>query len=845
MEDNTMPAASAPEPLRPDTISFEETDISERYNDVYELRTPNGVTHLRWVDGAYEFVCQNTVALRIYFLSKHILRFRYTPERMWERDFSYAISPDFQPEKTTVSLSENAHEYTLSGEALQVVVAKNGLKVRIFNQDDQLVYEDAEGYSARRTVMQGWDEVKLTYKCHKKAVFYGLGDKASAGASLYGKRFSNWCTDAYAFGEDSNEMYRAIPFYYSVQAGIAQGIFLDNTFRTAFDFDSNGTGEVELSAEGGEINFYFLYGPTLTEVAMRYHELTGVHELPPMWALGYHQCRWSYYPEARVKALADTFRNLRIPCDAIYLDIDYMDGYRCFTWNRDYFPDPGRMVETLKALGFHTVAMIDPGIKEEPDYQVYREGIEQGFFVKTADGAVAKGPVWPGFCAFPDYTRPKVREWWGHLYKDMYNKLGISGFWNDMNEPAVFFVNQKTLPNQVMHHYEGAPCSHKKAHNIYGMQMMRASYEGLVRLQPEKRPFLLGRATYAGGQRYGAVWTGDNCATWEHLQIANIQCQRLAISGFSFCGTDIGGFSGEPDGELYTRWLQLSVFHPLMRTHSMGQHTSGDAIDYHEAPGAEHPELADQGGQEPWSYGERWTPVARMAIELRYCMIPSLYTGFWLLKNKGLPLIRHAAFEDQNDPKLANEDRDFLFGEHLFVSPVVQSKVQRQMVYLPPGNWYYFWNGLQCHGEVFITVAPDQIPFFVREGAVMVTYPVRQHTAEPIEEVTFYCYFKEGKETSYWYEDAGEGKSTDSVQSVLSAFSSQGAPDKYILLWEKTSRIVAECRKIKIYLIGFPTFARKCIVDGVEMPVREIRLRDRSLYTLTMEKDFDTISWEA
>jgi alpha-glucosidase len=287
-------------------------------------------------------------------------------------------------------------------------------------------------------------------------------------------------------------------------------------------------------AEGGEMNYYFLYGPSLPQVSRAYARLTGTHELPPLWALGYHQCRWSYYPHSRVMEIADTFRELEIPCDAIYLDIDYMDGYRCFTWNREHFPDPKGLIDELRSKGFQTVLMIDPGIKEDPDYAVYQDGLEKNAFLRSPDGELAKGPVWPGFCAFPDFTDPEVRHWWGDLYTDLYQNLGVAGFWNDMNEPAVFHVHHKTLPDHVLHHYEGLLASHRKAHNIYGQQMNRASWEGFRRLQPEKRPYLLTRASYSGGQRFAAVWTGDNFSDWESLPgrqcaVPTAEHQRLLV----------------------------------------------------------------------------------------------------------------------------------------------------------------------------------------------------------------------------------------------------------------------------------------------------------------------------
>ncbi|MFN7832099.1 MAG: glycoside hydrolase family 31 protein [Bacteroidota bacterium] len=844
MEELSRQPAHIPEvvPVRPAMISMAEASVSERYDDVYQDIFPDQVSAVRWKDGAYEFVCDNGVTLRVQVLAPDIIRLRYSPDGTYGPDFSYAVSPDFSPQKVTVILNENESEYLLESEDLQVVISKIDLRVKFYNQLDQTVCEDAGGYSARRTIMKGWCEVAMEKKALKKEVFIGLGDKA-CGVNLAGKVYENWCTDSFGFGRDSDAMYRAVPFYYAIHQDVAYGIFFDNTYRTRFDFDSEGRGVTRFSAEGGELNYYFIYGPELLQVSRAYAQLTGVHELPPIWALGYHQCRWSYYPESRVQAIASEFRQRGIPCDAIYLDIDYMDGYRCFTWNRKHFPDPKALVASLREQGFHTVAMIDPGIKEDRDYFVYREGLEKDMFVKTPEGEVAKGPVWPGFCAFPDFTNPEVRTWWGKLYEDLYNEAGLSGFWNDMNEPAVFHVNHKTLPDYVVHHYEGYGASHRKAHNIYGQQMCRASWEGLRNLQPQKRPFLLTRAAYSGSQRFGSVWTGDNFSTWEHLQIANIQCQRLSVSGFSHCGTDVGGFAGNVDGELFLRWLQLAVFHPLMRVHSMGQHASGDALPADEA------ELTDPAlhinDQEPWSFGDRFTEFNKKAIELRYFLLPNLYTALWRHSLDGTPVIRHLIFADQKDPKLFEQERDFLFGEHILASPVVQPKVQRQGVYLPKGNWYFFWTGQLCRGDVFVSVTLEQIPFFVREGAVLPIYPARQHTAELFAELTLYIYYKNGTETSHLYEDAGDGYDYNENQFRLTVFETTGT-DRFFMLRKRIEGDYTPCySRLKVYLVGFPTFVKKCSVDGKEVPIKEIRIKERSLYTLDVHTAFEQIDWES
>lgn len=352
----------------------------------------------------------------------------------------------------------------------------------------------------------------------------------------------------------------------------------------------------------------------------------------------------------------------------------------------------------------------------------------------------------------------------------------------------------------------------------------------------------MNRAGFSGSQRYGAVWTGDNYSDWEHLQIANVQCRQLAISGFSFCGSDVGGFAGTADGELFVRWLQLSVFHPLMRVHSMGQHAAGDTVLVEEA------QLSDpalhRNDQEPWSFGDKWTELAKRAIELRYCLFPALYTAFWRYTQSGIPVIRHLIFADEQDPKLLNIERDFLFGQHLLISPVVQARQHRQLVYLPKGLWYYFWTGHAYRHEQFVNVMADQIPIFVREGAVLPLYPVRQHTGEPVESLTLYVYYTAGAEQSELYEDAGEGYGYAQGEYRHTAFSTAESERGFSLECVRTGNYRPEYSVVKIYLIGFPTFIGRCLVDGAETPVKEVRLRDRSLYAVDAGVDFERIVWE-
>jgi alpha-glucosidase len=337
------------------------------------------------------------------------------------------------------------------------------------------------------------------------------------------------------------------------------------------------------------------------------------------------------------------------------------------------------------------------------------------------------GQVWPGDSVYPDFTDPQVRAWFGSLYEKLYNENGVSGFWNDMNEPANFKVLDKTIPTDVRHNYENRGASHKKIHNVYGMQMTRATTEGLNKLQPEKRPFLLTRASYSGGQRYSAVWKGDNVANWAHLSIANRQTQRLNVSGFSFSGSDIGGFAEKCTGELMVRWLQLGAFHPFYRIHSAGNNAAGDALEDWET--VAKAAAVDRLDQEPWSFGAPFTDLAKAAIELRYRLLPYLYTAFWRHVQDGTPILKPLNFVYQQDEQLRNVENEFLFGAHLLISPVVKKGQKQQTLRLPEGLWYDYETGAQYVGNQSVTIQTplSKIPIFVAEGAVIAHYPIQQN----------------------------------------------------------------------------------------------------------------------
>jgi alpha-glucosidase len=791
---------------------------TNRYDDVFHVHEIGKVTDV--VDlGQQTFAVKSAgkVELQLQLWSADMIRIRFTVGRPG-RDFSYARDEGARPQDAENSLKKQGDGWRITTPTLYVDVAKADGKLTITDrQSKRVVHQFSESFYGRSTLLRGLEQVRIQLKTSKNEAIYGLGDKAGA-TNLQGTKWANWNEDSFAFGPNHKTIYRSIPFFYGLQDGHAYGLFLDNTYRTSFDFNSKNNDVTTIWADGGEFDYYFINGPQLDDVAIRYHQLTGKPELPPLWAMGFHQCRWSYYPESRVRELAKTFRDKKIPCDAIYLDIDYMDGYRCFTWNKEYFPDPKTMIADLKADGFHTVVMIDPGIKVDENYPVYSEGMEQDVYCRRSSGEVMIGPVWPPECVWPDYTDPYVRDWWGPLYKELYNDHGVSGFWNDMNEPAMFKVNKLTFPMDVMHNYDGEPTNHKKAHNIYGMQMTRASYDGLKALQPAKRPFLLGRASFCGGQRYASLWTGDNVASWEHLQIANRQCLRMAISGFSMVGTDIGGFVDDPTPEMLTRWLQLSVFHPFMRIHSMGNNADGAAEV--EAEAIKQAEKDNRQDQEPWVHDKKHTKRNRKAIEMRYQLLPYLYSSFAKHTQSGLPVLRNLFFYDQTDKDCLQYGDQFMYGEDLMVAPVLKPGLKRMSVYLPKGDWYDFWTGAPYNGQQKITVKvkAERIPVFVRAGAVLPTVDVTQHTAEmrKLRNLELSVFLADHGESSFYW-DAGEGYGYQAGQYCQRTFEVKNSGKKTTLRQTVEGDFNPSFKTAQLRFVGLQYPATRFTVDGRAM----------------------------
>ncbi len=731
--------------------------------------------------------------VEVTVVTDEIIRIRLAPHGVFLEEFSYAV-PKLEHQAPEFELLETEFEFLVSTRVVNCHIRKKDFFISFSDKNNHVTSTDAVPMHWEENVKFGGYYVFCTKTCQTEESFFGLGDKPTE-FNLRGKRLKNWNTDAYSFAWNQDPLYRSIPFYISLNEDIAHGIFFDNTFKAQFDFGAEDKTKTSFWADGGELQYYYIHGPHMMDVVKSYHLLTGTHPMPPMWALGYHQCRWSYYPEAKVKKITNGFRENKIPCDGIYLDIDYMDGYRCFTWNNKYFPNPKKMIAELAADGFKTVVIIDPGIRVDDNYEVFKEGKKNHYFCRRSDDYFMEGHVWPGRCQFPDFTNPEVRTWWGGLFDELV-KMGVAGVWNDMNEPAVFGAG--TFPDDVRHQYDGHRGSHRKAHNIYGMQMVRATYEGLRTIMKNKRPFTITRAGYSGVQRFSSVWTGDNVASWEHLKLGNIQCQRLSISGISFCGTDIGGFSGEPDGELFTRWIQMGTFSPFMRAHSAG----------------------DTKEREPWSFGEPYTAINRKFIELRYRLIPYLYSTFWEHHRYGFPILRPIVMQEQD--VLLNHFRqdEFTYGDKILICPVLEPGQTDRNVYLPKGRWYNFWTNECVDGgqEVNVLTPLETIPIFVKAGSVIPEYPVMQYVGEKeITEVKLNIYYSDYEVNSFLFEDYGETFAYEQDIYLEKKFVVSGDEKKMMIEQSMEGLYTPRYDGYHFNIAGLPFKPYKIVADGKEI----------------------------
>jgi alpha-glucosidase len=672
-----------------------------------------------------------SATLRVTALRDDIIRVRISAESTLPEDASWSVLSGPRSKSVDVRPTEEAPSVGFRTSLLDVRIERNPLRLVIRDLAGNVISADA----VERPIKFQLGGFSVWKQMPVDEHYFGLGDKAGA-FDRRSQAYTLWNTDV-GPQESVDPLYKSIPFFLAINGTRSYGVFLDNTWRTWFDFGKQARDAYCFGAEGGPLDYYVLFGPTPKQVVEGYAYLTGTPPLPPLWALGFQQSRYSYTPESEAREIANRLRADKIPSDVLYLDIDYQYKNRPFTVNPETFPNFPGLVSDLRKQHFHLVNITDLHIAHAPNqnYAPYDTGHTSDQFVKNPDGSEFVGIVWPGPAVFPDFTRAQTREWWGGLY-DEFVQDGVAGFWNDMNEPSVFDGPDKTMPLNTVHRIEEPgfitrTATHAEIHNIVGLENARGTFEGLLKLRPDERPFVLTRATYAGGQRYGFTWTGDNSATWNHLRLATQMVLNLGISGISFAGADVGGFNGSPSPALLTRWVELAAFSPFFRDHA----TKGSLP------------------HEIWNDGPEQEAIRRRYIEIRYRLLPYIYTLADESSHTGLPLMRPVflEFPEVFASGFDHLDTEFLLGPSLLIAPPPFAEMLDDYAVSFPKDqlWYDFWTGLKMaassqppsivdvvnsSGAIPLPreIHPplDTLPVYVRGGSILPLQPLIQNTDE-------------------------------------------------------------------------------------------------------------------
>ena len=682
--------------------------------------------------------------LRILALRDDVLRITMSPTKELPDNASWAVLPDARNASVSVTPEQDDTSVGFDTQLLRVSVNRNTLAISVLDSDGREIVSDSQPVEFKRDDSNGDIGFRVWKKMPEDEHYFGLGEKAGP-LDRRGGAFAQWNSDAYHYQEGTDPLYDSIPFFLTDRAGISYGLFLDNTWRTEFDFGKEMRDQYSFGAEGGPLDYYILYGPKPKQVEQDYAWLTGRTPLPPLWSFGFQQSRWSYGTERELRGIAQHLRADHIPSDVLYMDIDYQVKNRPFTLAPEKFPNFSSFVDELKRMQYHLILITDLHIAYLPNqsYAPYDTGAAADRFLRNPDGSEYVGKVWPGRSVFPDFMQKSTREWWGELYKKLYDE-GVAGFWNDMNEPSVFDSPTKTIPLNVQGPIDEPGfgkriATQREVHNIMGMQNARATFEGLLNLKPDQRPFVLTRASYAGGQRYGATWTGDNSSSWSHLRMSTPMLESLGLCGFYMVGDDIGGYAGSPPMDLLTKWIEVGAFNPMDRDHT--EHGTNP--------------------QEPWAGGPVPEAVRRRYIDERYRLMPYVYTTGENASQTGVPIMRPLFLEfpdatPDRHPLDLDADNEFLLGPDLLIAPnPYPDEVQDYSVVFPPVPWYDYWTGLRVTHEWRTTpidktaaqstvvtdrstqletliVHPkiDLLPVYVRGGSVLPIQPLVQDTEQ-------------------------------------------------------------------------------------------------------------------
>lgn len=685
-------------------------------NVIREVKVKSGMAELIYEHGKLYITVYDNDSVRI-------------SEDNTEKSFAVEQSEVKKLESITVDkdLQDNEVRYILKGGSITVNI-KDNMKTDVFykgrlimsdyegerikeakNPYEDLAIVELEGHTVGKETEDNDEKVTIIKKLKTEEAIYGLGDKPGT-LNKRGYSYINWNTDDPAPHVDSfKSLYKSIPFFMVLNDNYCYGIFADNTYKTTFDFGFENDNYYYIEHEKGKMDYYFIPGEDMAEVVHKYTQFTGTTPLYQRWIYGSHQSRWGYFTQDEISSLADKFRENDIPLDVIHMDIDYMNGYRVFTFDDKKFPNVKKLSDKLATQGVKLISIIDPGVKKDENYFMYNEGISKDAFAHDSNGNVYENAVWPGTSVFPDFTKEEVRKWWGEKMQIILDN-GIRGVWNDMNEPASF---NGPLPDDVKFE-EG---THDKIHNVYGHLMAKATYEGLLthdrKEDKVRRPFVLTRAAYAGSQKYCGGWTGDNHSIWSHIGLSLEQICSLSISGMAMCGSDIGGFGSDTTPELLVRFYEAAVFAPFFRNHS--------------AMGTRH--------QEPWRFGKEIMDAIRKTVKLRYRFIPYIYDLARECENTGAPIVRPLVYEYPHDKKVRNISDEYMLGSYVLVAPVVAAGKMAREVYLPEGTWYDYYTGEKYEGGRYILAdAPlDKVPLYMKAGAII---PVAEGNIKSTEDIT-------------------------------------------------------------------------------------------------------------
>lgn len=666
----------------------------------------------------------------VHVYNDNIVRVRITKNKVFNT-VNYALASETLPSFNAV-IADKGDKIEISTAAITVIVDKTpSLRVSFKNKNGEVINEDEAG-EAFGTCFNG-SKITSYKKLQEGERFVGLGE-VLGNLDKRGNGFTLNNTDTYKYGDPRLSMYISIPFYIGIHHQQVYGLFYNNTHKTFFNFGLS-TPFTSITADGGDADYFFIYDNSIAKILEHYSTITGKMPLPPMWSMGYHQSRCSYFPQEKVEWLAETFRKKKIPVDGIVLDADYQLNYQPFRTNKERFPDLPALSAKLSKMNIELTASVYPGVKIDSSYDSYTDGLKKDVFIKYTDGSLFKTEIAPLKILLPDYTNPKTRSWWMDKMKWM-QENSISGYWNDMNEPA---VGGSYLPDNLQFDFDGRKASAAEAKNLYGFQMARSSYEAGLKYRNGKRPFILTRSAFAGVQRYSAVWSGDNTANDEGLLSGVLLNSQMSLSGIPFVGPDLGGYIGDGTKDLFKRWMEVGIFSPYVRNHKEYFATAN----------------------EPWSYGEEAEAISKNYISFRYRLMPYIYSAFYEASQTGMPVARSLCINYPFDDKVFDNtyQYQFLFGDALMVTPVT-SKETSKKVYLPKGEWYDFYSDQLIKGEkeILKETPAYQIPVFVKASSVIPMQSLVLSTKEKPGDTLFIHVYNGTVNNQYvYYEDAGDG----------------------------------------------------------------------------------------